>query len=86
MVFRHLLKENHVKFIFLKKLIIKIFHGQFLGDSSANLTKWSQKRSKVNDKISPYPPSYRYMRHLPPTPNKGDFVISVICGGIYLLG
>ena len=27
---------------------------------------------------SPYPPSYRYMRHLPPTPDKGEFVIFVI--------
>ena len=28
----------------------------------------------------PYPPSYRYMRHLPYTPDKGDFVICVVGG------
>ena len=27
-----------------------------------------------------YPPSYQYMRHLPPTPDKGKFAISVIGG------
>ena len=27
---------------------------------------------------APYPPSYRYMRHLHPTPDKGDFVISLV--------
>ena len=70
-----------------KLLRLLLVAGQFTPDALLQkLCKWSQKRSKVNDKISPYPPSYRYMRHLPPTPNKGDFVISVICGGIYLLG